>query len=173
MRQVALLRGINVGGRNKVPMAELRAVVEKAGMTNVRTVLASGNVVFDAETDPAESAGVLERAVGEAFGYDAAIHVVPLETVRAAVEGYPFPRSPERHAYAVFVTDPATLRTLAAAAPEDSDLERVRPADGLLYWEVEKGSTLSSPFGTLTGRKHAGIVTTRNLQTLEKVLAAG
>jgi uncharacterized protein (DUF1697 family) len=172
MRQVALLRGINVGGRNKVPMAELRDVVATAGMTGVKTVLASGNVVFDADTDPSESGRVLEKAVGEAFGYDAAIHVVPIQTVRAAVEGYPFPRSPERHAYAVFVTDPETLRKLAEAAPEDSDLERIRPGDGLLYWDVEKGSTLSSPFGVLTGKKHAGIVTTRNLQTLEKIRAA-
>jgi uncharacterized protein (DUF1697 family) len=173
MRQVALLRGINVGGRNKVPMAELRSVVEKAGMTNVTTVLASGNVLFDADTDPAESATVLEKAVGAAFGYDAAIHVVPIDTVRAAVEGYPFPRLADRHAYAVFVTDPGTLRGIADAAPADSDLEHVRAGEGLLYWDVEKGATLSSPFGTLTGKKHAGIVTTRNLQTLEKILAAG
>ncbi len=172
MRQVALLRGINVGGRNKVPMAELREVVEKVGMTGVKTVLASGNVVFDTDTSPAESAAVLEKAVGEAFGYDAAIHVVPIETVRAAVEAYPFERSPERHAYAVFVTDPETLRKLADAAPEDSDLERVRAGEGLLYWDVDKGSTLSSPFGVLTGKKHPGVVTTRNLQTLEKILAA-
>jgi uncharacterized protein (DUF1697 family) len=173
VRQVALLRGINVGGRNRVPMAELRAVVEGAGMTAVSTVLASGNVVFDADADPAESARRLEGAVGEAFGYTAAIHVVPIDTVRAAVEGYPFPRLDGRHAYAVFVPDPATLQKLAEAAPEDSELERVRPGDGLLYWDVVKGSTLDSPFGVATGKKHAGIVTTRNLQTLEKILAAG
>lgn len=173
MRQVALLRGINVGGHNKVPMAELRVVVEKAGMSGVKTVLASGNVIFDADSDPSESAAALEKAVGAAFGYDAAIHVMPLDAVRTAFEGYPFPRSADRHAYAVFVTDPATLRKLAEAAPADSDSERIRAAEGLLYWDVDKGATLSSPFGVLTGKKHTGVVTTRNLQTLEKILAPG
>jgi uncharacterized protein (DUF1697 family) len=55
MRCAALLRGINVGGNNRVPMAELRKVFEDAGHTGVRTYINSGNVVFDAPTEYASS----------------------------------------------------------------------------------------------------------------------
>ena len=66
---VALLRGINVGGRNKVPMADLREVVTSLGHTGVTTYIQSGNVLFStADTDTAKLAAALESAIGERFG---------------------------------------------------------------------------------------------------------
>ena len=66
---VALLRGINVGGRNKVSMAELREVVALLGHTGVATYIQSGNVLFStAETDNAKLAGALESAIEDRFG---------------------------------------------------------------------------------------------------------
>src|SRR4029077_19468017 len=66
---VALLRGINVGGRNKVPMADLREVVASLGHTGVSTYIQSGNVLFStAEEDTAKLAAALESAIEERFG---------------------------------------------------------------------------------------------------------
>src|SRR5205814_10585502 len=66
---VALLRGINVGGRNKVPMADLRGVVASLGHTGVSTYIQSGNVLFStAEEDAAKLAAALESAIEERFG---------------------------------------------------------------------------------------------------------
>src|ERR1043165_5257425 len=66
---VALLRGINVGGRNKVPMAELREVVAALGHTGVTTYIQSGNVLFTtADTDTAKLAAALEAAIEDRFG---------------------------------------------------------------------------------------------------------
>jgi uncharacterized protein (DUF1697 family) len=63
MRWVALLRAVNLGGRNKVPMAELRALLEEAGYGDVRTYIASGNVLLAAPPGAAKLAATLERLV--------------------------------------------------------------------------------------------------------------
>jgi len=175
MRAVALLRGVNVGGV-RFAMADLRSALEAAGFTEVRTVLASGNVLLTATSDDAAvvSSGVHD-VILDRFGFDVAVLVVDLAAVRSAIEGYPFPPDPDRHAYVVFAAAPAALdELLALAGTVDSGIERVERGDGVLYWEVPKGRTLDSPFGTRFGqRAKSGAVTTRNRNTLEKILAVG
>jgi uncharacterized protein (DUF1697 family) len=175
MRAVALLRGVNVGGV-RFAMADLRAALEQAGFAQVRTVLASGNVLLTAsEDDPTAIAAKVHSVIHERFGFDVAVIVVDLPMVRAAVDGYPFATDPERHAYVVFAEAATSLdELLAPAGTVDEGLERVERGDGVLYWEVPKGRTLDSPFGKRVGqRAKAGAVTTRNRNTLEKILAAG
>jgi len=89
---VALLRGINVGGRKKVPMAQLREILGGLGWTGVRTYLNSGNAVFAApETDPAELAARLEKAVAGHFGFDVDCFVIDGPYLRRVVDVCPFP----------------------------------------------------------------------------------
>jgi uncharacterized protein (DUF1697 family) len=175
MRAVALLRGVNVGGV-RFAMADLRAALEQAGFRDVRTVLASGNVLLTSDADDAaEVAAAVRRVVLDRFGLDVAVLVVDLPTVRTAVDGYPYEAAADRHAYVVFGGDSAVLEELLALAAEvDSSVERVQGGDGVVYWEVPKGRTLDSPFGKRFGqRAKAGVVTTRNRNTLERILAAG
>ncbi len=73
MRQVLLLRGVNVGGRNRVPMPELRAALADAGMQNVRTYLQSGNVVVDGTAPLAQLARDCRSAIAERFELDIAV----------------------------------------------------------------------------------------------------
>ena len=174
MRIVALLRGVNVGGV-RFAMADLRAALQEAGFADVRTVLASGTVLVTADEEPRAVAARVHDVILQRFGFDVGVIAVGLDAVRAAVDAQPFPRRPERHAYVVFAADPATLRTLAddAAVLGDDD-EQVVAGDGVLHWDVAKGRTLDSAFGTRLGRgARDGTVTTRNRSTLEKILAAG
>jgi uncharacterized protein (DUF1697 family) len=67
---LALLRGINVGGKNKVPMAELKACFEELGCENVRTYIASGNVMFESNKSSAELAEEIQEALPERFSLD-------------------------------------------------------------------------------------------------------
>lgn len=167
MRAVVLLRGMNTGGV-RFAMRELTAALQAAGARDVRTVLASGNVLLDAASP--QAAGALVRAViADAFGLDVAVVPVDLETVRAAIREHPFARADDRHAYVVFAGDPAVLDALGDSAAED---EQVRRGDGVLHWDVAKGRTLDSAFGKRLGRLR-GAVTTRNLRTLERIVAAG
>jgi len=166
---VALLRGVNVGGVT-IKMAELAEVVRGLGYTAVKTVLASGNVLFTT-TDAASAAKrTLESALRTRFGYEAWVHVLTVDAIRTIVAGYPYPRSSERHAYVVFVEKPEVRAELLAVAL-DPQVEQAQEGHGVIYWSVPKGSTLDSAMGKAQSKaSHKPWLTTRNLNTLEKLL---
>ena len=118
---VALLRGINVGGRNKVPMAGLREVVASLGHTGVSTYIQSGNVLFDtADTDTAGVAAALEAAIAERFGIWASVVVLTRDDLAKILAANPYPDEPNpKLVHVVF---------LSAAPPEDL-LGRVAAAE--------------------------------------------
>ena len=176
MRWVVLLRGVNIG-RVRFPMKDLAAALSERGYADVRTVLASGNVLLTTgDEDPA--AAVAEAAhsvIRERFGFDVTALAVPVPVVRTAVEEYPFPRAADRHAYVVFAERTEALAELLdSAGPLDPAVEQVATGEGVLYWDAPKGETLTTSFGRHYGaRQKSGAVTTRNLNTLEKILAVG
>lgn len=173
MRAVALLRGVNVGGV-RIRMTDLTAGLTEDGFTEVRTVLASGNVVLTGPDDPGAAATRVSAVIRERFGFDVATIAVGLDVVRAAIDGYPFPRGEDRHAYAVFADQPSVLAELLEQGDPDPAVERVQRGADVLYWDVPKGMTLGSAFGKrLAARQAAGAVTTRNIRTLEKIVAVG
>jgi uncharacterized protein (DUF1697 family) len=103
---VALLRGINVGGRNKVPMAELRQVVASLGHADVATYIQSGNVVFStAEADTAALSQALEEAIAAAFGIRVRVVVLSREELAQVMRDNPFADEPNSKAvHAVFLS---------------------------------------------------------------------
>ena len=170
---VALLRGVNIGNV-RIRMADLADALTDAGFEAVRTVLASGNVVLTADGDAGSIAARVSDVIRDRFGYDITVIVVPMEAVRRAIEGYPFARAADRHAYVAFGTAPSVAAELAEAAGDlDPAVERIQVDGELLYWDAPKGETLTTAFGRQYGKRQAsGAVTTRNLNTLEKILAA-
>ena len=171
---VVLLRGVNIGNV-RIAMKELAAALTAHGFAGVRTVLASGNAVLTTEQeDAAQVAAEVHGVILERFGFDVAVLPVPVPFVRTAVEEYPFPREADRHAYVVFAERTEALAELVeSAGPLDPAVERVQPGEGVLYWDAPKGETLTTAFGKHFGaRQRSGAVTTRNLNTLEKILAA-
>ena len=174
MRWVVLLRGVNIGNV-RIAMQELAAALTEHGFAGVRTVLASGNVVLTAEGEEAAQVGAdVHGVIRERFGFDIAVLPVPVPFVRTAVEEYPFPRAADRHAYVVFAERTEALAELLESAGRlDPAVERVQPGEGVLYWDAPKGETLTTAFGKHFGaRQRSGAVTTRNLNTLEKILVA-
>jgi uncharacterized protein (DUF1697 family) len=117
---VALLRGINVGGRNKVPMADLREVVASLGHTGVTTYIQSGNVLFSsADTDTARMAAALETAIEDRFGIWASVVVLSRDELAGVLAGNPYRDEPNpKMVHVVF---------LNAQPPEDL-LDRVLAA---------------------------------------------
>jgi uncharacterized protein (DUF1697 family) len=170
-RYAAFLRGINVGGVN-LKMTDVVSALTDAGFDNVRTVLATGNVVLDARGSAASVRKKAESALREAFGYDAWVLVYDLESVAAIAEGYPFePEVEGHHSYVTFVSDPAVLDELAALAKEAGPEEKIARGEGVLYWQVPRSATLTSAIGKTMGKKrYKSSTTTRNLRTLGKVL---
>ncbi|MCK0090835.1 DUF1697 domain-containing protein [Rhodococcus sp. F64268] len=171
-RFVALLRGINVGGV-RIKMADLGALFTDLGFDNVRTVLASGNVLFDADGTAPDLKARIERALSDTFAYDAYVFVHPQSYLAAVVDAYPFDENVDgRHAYAVFVADDSVLDELAGiGATLDPAVEQIAVGDGVVYWEVVKGETIGSAFGKKVGASRFKTVTTnRNLRTVRKLL---
>jgi uncharacterized protein (DUF1697 family) len=92
---VALLRGINVGGRNKVPMAELREVVTSLGHTGVTTYIQSGNVLFTtADGDAGKLASSLEAAITGSFGIESSVVVLCRDDLAGILDRNPYPEEP-------------------------------------------------------------------------------
>ncbi|HVE76713.1 MAG TPA: DUF1697 domain-containing protein, partial [Actinomycetota bacterium] len=87
---MALLRGINVGGKNKVDMKQLKAAFEEAGMTSVRTYINSGNVIFSSKSRSlARLTEILEEAIAGCAGFRVAVLVRDLKSMRAVVQALP------------------------------------------------------------------------------------
>ncbi len=170
-RYAAFLRGVNVGGVN-LKMADVAKAFEDAGFTNVKTILASGNVLMDSRSGVDAVGKKAEKALRDAFGYDAWVLAYDLDTVRSISEGYPFEREVEgRHSYITFVTDPDVLDELAAVGKEAGPDEKIQRGEGVIYWQVPNKGTLDTTIGKTMGKKrYKSTTTTRNLRTVEKVL---
>jgi uncharacterized protein (DUF1697 family) len=117
---VALLRGINVGGRNKVLMADLREVVASLGHTGVTTYIQSGNVLFTTDSaDTSELAAALESAITGRFGISASVVVLSRDDLARVLRDNPYPDEPNpKLVHVVFLNGepPAGLLDRFAAA---------------------------------------------------------
>jgi uncharacterized protein (DUF1697 family) len=159
-RLVALLRGVNVGGV-AITMADLAELVAGLGFTDVKTVLASGNVLFTTTDAASAVKSALEAALRARFGYNAWVHVLTVD---------PFPRESGRHAYVVFAMTPE-VRAELLAVPLDPEVEQAEEGDGVVYWSVPKGSTLDSALGKAQAKPgYQPWLTTRNVNSLEKMV---
>jgi len=169
-RRVALLRGVNVGGVT-VKSGPLAEVFRSLGFQDVTTVLASGNVLFSGGGSDAQTKPMIEKALADAFGYDAWIILTDQAALRSVVDGYPFDELPERQPYVVFASENAPLDALLHVAGADPGRERVARGDGVLYWEVTRGMSTDTPVAKeLAKKRHKQTTTTRNLRTLRKLL---
>ncbi|WP_055398859.1 MULTISPECIES: DUF1697 domain-containing protein [unclassified Mycobacterium] len=168
-KYAAFLRGVNVGGVN-LKMAEVASALTDAGFADVRTILATGNVLLESSARAASVRKKAEAALRERFGYDAWVLVYDLEAVRAIVNAYPFePEVDGYQSYVTFVAEPAVLDELAGLGAADD--EKIARGDRVVYWQVRKGATLDSTIGKTMGKpRYKSSTTTRNLRTLAKVL---
>lgn len=174
-KYAVFLRGVNVGGV-KLKMADVAAALTDAGFGGVRTILATGNVLLESSATAPAVRKKAEATLREKFGYDAWVLVYDVDAVRAVIDAYPF--EPEVDGYQSYVTfvaspdgDTAVLDELAALAKDAGPDEKISRGDGVIYWQVPKGSTLDSTIGKTMGKqRYKSSTTTRNLRTLAKLL---
>ncbi|RXZ69584.1 DUF1697 domain-containing protein [Agromyces albus] len=171
---IALLRGVNVGGIT-VKSAELRSLFEELGFEEVRTVLASGNVVFENSTRTARSTVKrrIEDALRDRFEYDAWIILVTRSELQRAIDGFPFDADdPARQPWVIFASESAVVDELMRFAVDaDPEVDPLARGDGVVYWNPVKGTTVDTPFAKLLAKpKFKPLTTNRNLRTLLKIL---
>ena len=142
-RYAALLRAINVGGKNKVPMAELRQCFESLGFTDVKTVLNSGNVIFSAgEGGPAALTERIEAALRERFCFDIPAFVISRDALSDILRCAPdWWGSGDKAIYdeLIFLMPPTTLRDVHEALGKPKDgLERVMDGGQAIFWSFDR-----------------------------------
>lgn len=115
-RYVAFLRAVNVGGTGKLPMAELRAMCEAAGFTQVRTFIASGNVVFDSALGEARVKRLLEQHLQTYAGKPVGVLIRTGPQLAAVLEGNPFKSAAPNRTVAIFLDAPPPADALAEAS---------------------------------------------------------
>ena len=123
MRWVILLRAVNLGSRTKVPMAKLRSLLEEAGYGDVRTYIASGNVLLDGPRSGTALARELERIVAGEFGVDTTAIVRKPSELAALVSRHPFGRDTSR-SHVVFLAKRPTPKAAERLADQDHSPDR-------------------------------------------------
>ncbi|MFE2559221.1 DUF1697 domain-containing protein [Streptomyces sp. NPDC059352] len=172
----ALLRGINVSGHRKVPMAELRSVIEGLGHRNVRTHLQSGNAVFttDSASTEDELTAELEDAIEGRFGFRVDCLVRDGDYLAAVAEACPFPAAEleGKQLHAVYYSGPADPERFATIDREAYLPEEFALGDRVLYLYVPEGLGRSK-LGDVVSRPAVvkGLVATaRNWNTVVKLV---
>jgi uncharacterized protein (DUF1697 family) len=171
--RIALLRGVNVGGNKKVAMADLKAMVETLGFTDVKTLLQSGNVVFEAgDRIDGDLEALLEGEAEKRLGLATRFIVRGPKAWRAIIDANPFPdeadREPSRFLANVareVVTDEMLAAIRAVATPG----EKVEAVDRCVYIFFGDGIA-DSKVAVVFGKKSLGLTATgRNWNTVRKI----
>jgi uncharacterized protein (DUF1697 family) len=169
---VVLLRGINLGSRNRVSMPELRELLASVGFDDVRTYLQSGNVVLSTRSKPTEVARTCERAIAKELGLEIAVVVRTKAELAKVVERDPLggvATNPKRYQVTFLdgKLDAATARKVKAAAEPP---EQVVVSGREVYaWHPE--TIARSKLWTLLAGKSLGVTATaRNWTTVTKLL---
>ena len=161
-RYVALLRAVNVGGTGKLPMAELRAMCEEIGFRDVRTYIASGNVVFEADMSAAQAQEALEARLLAYAGKPVAVMVRDADEMAAILASYPFPDAPGNKAVVIFLEAPPTAEALANVAHQNGEEIALGHREIYLHYVNGQGtSKLRIPA--------ADAGTARNMNTVRKL----
>jgi len=170
-RQVAFLRGINVGRAKRVAMADLRALFAELGYRDVQTLLNSGNVVFGPSNgSPAETASRIEEALPARLGLSSKVTVLGAREVATIVQENPLTPvadNPSR-LLVMILADPARLRLLEPLLKDDWSPEALALGRRAAYLWCPNG-LLSGRLAEAAGRLLGDGVTTRNWATVTKI----
>ncbi len=170
---IVLFRGINVGGNHILPMAKLKSDLEALGLKNVRTVIQSGNVVFDAAAKSASS--IRSRIAGqieEQHGFRPQLIVLTSEELLAAVDANPFSKVvlDPKTLHFFFLAEPAKSANIKLLDEAKSPTENYRLTDHVFYLHAPDGIGRSKL--AASAEKHLGVAATaRNYRTVNKLVS--
>ena len=172
---LVLLRGINVGGKNKVPMARLRQLLEELGYTDVSSYIASGNVLLRSDRPPAEIKRRIEEALPRTFRLDSelvAVLVLTHAQLQAMVDDRPkgFGDQPDRYnSDAIFLMGIDADDAMKAFDPRPG-VDTVWPGDGVIYSQRLTAQRTKSRLNKVMGSPAYKSMTIRNWTTTAALL---
>lgn len=170
---IALLRGINVGGKNKIPMSELKTVFTNLGFESVETYINSGNVLFYSDqVNPLIIKERIETSIKITFSLDIKIVVFRsvdlIETLETAPEFWGSHTS-FRH-NAIFLMEGITSKTVIDALGQlDGSVEHIQYANQIIFWSIKRDAYNKSRYAKLAGKPIYKSMTIRNSNTTKKL----
>ena len=171
-RYIALLRGVNVGGKNKLPMAALRDIFAEAGCAAVETYIQSGNVVFKAAPDLAERVPeIVTRCINQRFGDETAVVVRSREEMRQVAASNPFDTSGEpRFLHVAFLENTPSAEAVAHLDPERSPPDAFAVRGRHVYLHYPNGVARSKLTNEYLAAQLQTVSTMRNWRTVLTLL---
>lgn len=168
---IALLRGINVSGRNMIPMAELRDLCAGLGWREVRSYIQSGNLVFAADEATAVLEHTLEQAIQQRFALAVPVIVRATAVWPGYISGNPFPQASQAEANRVMLalTKSPPLPEAAEKLQERATTERIRQVGDALWIHFAEGAGQTKLTTSLLDRLAGSPVTMRNWRTVLKI----
>lgn len=168
---VALLRGINVGGSNKVAMADLRAMFGALGYEDAQTYIQSGNVVFTAKATEAALVRRIEGAITKTFSLQIRVMVRSKAQLASVLAADPFAGAAPTLAHVAFLSARPSAKKVAALDPHRSPPDVVAVIGREVYLHYPNGSGRSKLTGAYLERVLGTTATARNRNTVTKLLA--
>lgn len=172
---VVLLRGINVGGKNKVPMADLRKCLEKHGFSNVSTYIASGNVFLQSDKPASEVSATIEELLPREFSLDSAIvraHTLTRQQLHTIVDKKPkgFGDQPNKyHSDTIFLMGISAENAVEVFRPRDG-VDKVWPGEGVVYSQRLSAERTKSRLSAIVASPLYASMTIRSWNTTTKLL---
>jgi uncharacterized protein (DUF1697 family) len=171
VRYLALLRGINVGGRNKVEMSRLAAMFETIGSTGVRTYINSGNVIFDNDLPPAPLHTALEDAILADLGFEVRLVLRTADEFTALAASIPptWTEDATMRCYVMFLWDDIDDPTVVDRLTIKDRIDDVTYQPGAIVWRVDRDVLTRSGMMRLTKDDLYQRMTIRNVNTVRKL----
>lgn len=161
---IALLRAVNVGGTGKLPMAELKLMCEELGFSEVRTYIASGNVIFKNSLSAEKTRQLLEEKLHAYAGKPVGVIIVSPTEMQAVLNNNPFKECAPNRTVAIFLNEAPPSDCIAQAKHHNN--EEIVVSDKLIY--VHYGDGMASSKLLLPAAKNG---TARNMNTVAKLVA--
>jgi uncharacterized protein (DUF1697 family) len=173
MLAVAFLRAVNVGGTGKIAMAELKALAEDVGLADPKTLLQSGNLVFEAgDRTTAALENLLEREVSKRLAVETDIMVRTARQLKAAMERNPFPKEAKNdpaRLHIHFLKSPAGVAAVASLSRAIKGRETVKGAGSEVFIYFPDGAGASKLTNSVIERHLGARGTARNWNTVTKL----
>ena len=172
---VILLRGINVGGKNRVPMADLKTSLEDLGFANVSTYIASGNVILESDKPPGKISTHIEGALPKMFKLDSElirVLVLSRRQLQAVIDNKPkgFGDQPKKyHSDVIFLLDFDADEAMPIFDPREG-VDKVWPGDGVIYSQRLSAERTKSRLNTIVASPLYKSMTIRSWSTTTKLL---
>ncbi len=163
---IIILRGINVSGKNKLPMQELRELLNQLQFKDVQTYIQSGNIILKSEENKISIAKKIKEGIENQFGYDVPVLVKEIEEWKNAIENNPYKNVEEKQQYFTFLSEKPEIETVEVNAKED-EYEII---DDVVYVNAVGGYGKTKLNNNFFEKKLKVTATTRNLKTTLKLL---